>query len=418
MTIRFARFASPLLLIAAAATAAAAEHKAAEEEKPAATHAAKPEMPAKGETPAKGEATAKGEAAGKDESPASADTLSAAEQLKMIKRPSRFKARAKAEAQEAAAGERTADGEHFALNPTPPLPVRPPVAIPKPLHPAHETHARTKPKWIRAAHVAPEAAAEHKPLPAKETANPIVPVALLTTAAPMTGIPGSPAHAPHWTYEGATGPNVWAQLSPEFATCATGSRQSPIDIREGIKLELEPVQFEYRQSGFQVIDNGHTIQANVAAGNYMRVMGRRFQLVQFHFHRPSEELIDGRPAEMEVHMVHKDPDGKLAVVAVLLERGTRQAAIQQVWNNLPLEKNEEVAAGSRIDPTQLLPENRKYYAYMGSLTTPPCTEGVLWIVMKQPVQASSDQLDLFARLYPMNARPVQATAGRLIKESN
>jgi carbonic anhydrase len=408
MTPRFAHIAVPLLLCAAAAVGAA-EHKPVEEDKPAGAHAAKNESPAKGETAARDASAAKDDAA---ESP------SAAEQLKMIKRPSRFKARAKADAEAADAGELTADGQHRALNPTPRLPVRPPVTIPKPLHPVQDAHPPRKPKWIRAAHVAPESMADRKTPTAKEPPAVITPVALVAPPIPAVGAIPLPGHAAHWTYEGTTGPNTWAQLSPEFATCATGSRQSPIDIREGIKLDLEPVQFEYRQSGFQVIDNGHTIQANVAPGNYMRVMGRRFQLVQFHFHRPSEELIDGRPAEMEMHMVHKDPDGRLAVVAVLLERGTRQAAIQQVWNNLPLEKNEEVAAASRIDPNQLLPDNRKYYAYMGSLTTPPCTEGVLWIVMKQPVQAASDQIDLFARLYPMNARPVQATAGRLIKESN
>ena len=248
----------------------------------------------------------------------------------------------------------------------------------------------------------------------------MAPVAMLVPGAPaaLSGVRPDAGHPPHWSYEGASGPAAWAQLSPEFAKCGNGTRQSPIDIREGIKLELEPIQFEYRQSAFQVIDNGHTVQASVSPGNFMRLMGRRFQLIQFHFHRPSEELIDGRPAEMEMHMVHKDSDGKLAVVAVLLERGIRQPVIQTVWNNLPLEKNEEVAASTRIDPNQLLPENRKYFVYMGSLTTPPCTEGVLWVVMKQPMQLAPDQIELFARLYPMNARPVQAAAGRLIKESN
>ncbi len=229
---------------------------------------------------------------------------------------------------------------------------------------------------------------------------------------------GAPAHAAHWTYGGESGPQAWAEMSPDNAKCATGERQSPIDIRGGLQLDLEPVQFEYQSSGFNVLDNGHTVQVNVGTGNAIRVLGRRYELVQFHFHRPSEERIDGRAFDMVVHLVHKDMDGRLAVVAVLLDRGSAQPIVQTIWNNLPLEKGEEVPARSTIDLKQLLPEDRRYYTYMGSLTTPPCSEGVLWMVMKQPVQISPAQIAVFSRLYPMNARPVQSAAGRLIKESN
>ncbi len=244
-------------------------------------------------------------------------------------------------------------------------------------------------------------------------------VALATVAvAEKATEPAAHPHTLHWSYEGEAGPQAWAKLSPEFAKCGNGERQSPIDIRDGMKLDLEPITFEYRPSNFKVIDNGHTIQANVGGWNAMRVMGRRFRLVQFHFHRPSEEAIDGRQFEMVVHLVHKDSEGRLGVVAVLVEGGARQPAIQAVLNNLPLEKGEEVPAATNLDLTQILPENKKYFTYMGSLTTPPCSEDVLWIVMKQPVQASADQLNLFSRMYPMNARPIQAAGGRTIKESN
>jgi len=224
-------------------------------------------------------------------------------------------------------------------------------------------------------------------------------------------------HAVRWAYAGETGPAAWGGLRPEFTACARGQRQSPIDIRGGIAVELDPVQFDYRPSTFGVIDNGHTVQANVAPGNTIQVMGRRYELVQFHFHRPSEERIDGRQFEMDVHLVHKDPEGRLAVVAVLLERGAAQPVVQAVWNNLPLEKGEEQPAAALLDISQLLPADRGYYTYMGSLTTPPCTEGVTWMVMRQPVTVSPAQLDIFARLYPMNARPVQSASGRLIKQS-
>ncbi len=222
----------------------------------------------------------------------------------------------------------------------------------------------------------------------------------------------------HWSYQGATGPEHWADLDPANAACAIGQRQSPIDIRGGVKVDLEPITFDYRAVPFRVIDNGHTVQVNVERGNTITVMGRRYDLVQFHFHRPAEERVDGRVYDMVAHLVHKSADAKLAVVAVLLERGAAHPLIQRVWNNLPLERNEEVPASQPVDLNDLLPADRGYYTFMGSLTTPPCTEGVLWMVLRQPVNVSADQIGIFMRLYPMNSRPLQSAADRLIKESN
>ena len=243
----------------------------------------------------------------------------------------------------------------------------------------------------------------------------------VATQGPTNKIAAKAGHgleAGHWAYQGDAGPQSWGRLKPEFAKCASGARQSPIDIRDGMKLQLEPVQFEYRPSGFRVIDNGHTVQVNLAGGNTIEVMGRRYSLVQFHFHRPSEERVDGRQFDMVAHLVHKDMEGRLAVVAVLLDQGSAHPLVQTVWNNLPLEKGEEIPARAMLDMNALLPAERNYFTYMGSLTTPPCSEGVLWMVMKQPVQISMEQIGIFARLYPMNARPVQSASGRLIKESN
>ena len=224
-------------------------------------------------------------------------------------------------------------------------------------------------------------------------------------------------HDVHWSYAGEGAPDRWGQLKPEFRHCAIGTRQSPIDIRETIKVDLEPIQFDYRLSSFSVVDNGHTVQVNVAPGNTIQLTGRRYELLQFHFHRPSEERVMGRQFEMSAHLVHKDAEGRLAVVGVLLDRGAEQPLVQMVWNNLPLEKNEPAPGVGLIDLQQLLPSDRSYYTYMGSLTTPPCSEGVLWLVMRQPVPVSQDQVNIFSRLYPMNARPLQAASGRLIKES-
>ena len=224
-----------------------------------------------------------------------------------------------------------------------------------------------------------------------------------------------------WDYAGDGSPQHWAELAPENKTCGVGTRQSPIDIRDTIKVDLEKINFDYHSSGFAVLDNGKTVQVNMASGNTLQVMGRSFELQEFHFHRPSEERVNGRQYEMVMHLTHRDADGKLAVVALLIERGPDnkpQAAVQQVWNNLPLERAAPQMASGQIDPMQLLPTDRSYFTYMGSTTTPPCAEDVLWMVMKHPVQLTSAQIAIFARLYPMNARPLQSGSGRMIKESN
>ena len=165
------------------------------------------------------------------------------------------------------------------------------------------------------------------------------------------------------------------------------------------------------------LTNGHTIQVNVAEGQTMRIMERTYMLLQFHFHKPAEERVNGRSYDMVAHLVHKDADGKLAVVAVLMEKGSEHPLIQTLWNNLPLEQGMLVSPAAPIDLNKLLPEKRDYWTYMGSLTTPPCTEDVLWMVMKQPLPVSPEQIAIFGRLYPHNARPVQPSNNRLIKES-
>ena len=273
----------------------------------------------------------------------------------------------------------------------------------------------TNPRIMRVAARSPEPAVAGHAAP-RVRASSAAPAA--APAVPALAAHGAEGHAPHWDYKGEAGPESWGRLKAEFAQCASGARQSPIDIRDGIKVQLDSVQFDYKPSSFRVIDNGHTVQVNVAGGNSIEVIGRRYDLVQFHFHRPSEERINGRQFDMVAHLVHKDAEGRLAVVAVLLDRGSAHAIVQTVWNNLPLEKGEEVPARATLDLAALLPVDRSYYTYMGSLTTPPCSEGVLWMVMKNPVPISPEQIAVFSRLYPMNARPIQSVSGRLIKESN
>ena len=236
-------------------------------------------------------------------------------------------------------------------------------------------------------------------------------------AAVIAAAPPPPANGTYWTYEGEFGPANWSKINAGWNKCNGGARQSPIDIRDGIKVELEQIAFDYRPSSFSVQDNGHTVQVRLGGGNYLSVAGRTYELQQLHFHRPAEERVNGKSYEMGIHLVHKDVEGHVAILALMLQRGRPQPAVQTVWNNLPLEKTDTFTPSIVFDPNDLLPERRDYYTYMGSLSEPPCTEGVLWLVMKEPLQASSEQMALFSRLYPLNARPVQASSGRMIKES-
>lgn len=220
-----------------------------------------------------------------------------------------------------------------------------------------------------------------------------------------------------WDYSGEGRPDNWGRLRPEFALCASGKRQSPIDIRDGIRVDQPAIEFGWRPSEFRIADTGHTLRV-ATSGSSLSLLGKRYELVDIQFRRPAEERIDGRGFEMGAHFIHRSVDGRVAIVAVLMEKGPEHPFIQTLWNHIPLERNQEVAPpGVPIDPASFLPADRGYYSYMGSLTTPPCSEDVLWLVMRQPMPVSAEQIATFARLYSGNARPVQPTFGRLIKES-
>ena len=225
---------------------------------------------------------------------------------------------------------------------------------------------------------------------------------------------------PHWTYEGDTGPANWAKLKPEFNACAIGKRQSPIAIDNTSTLQgpAEPIAFDYRASGGTVVNNGHTIQVDLTPDNGLVVRGSSYQLLQFHFHHPSEEQVNGKTFPMVAHLVHKNSDGQLAVVAVLLTAGAANPVIETVWKHMPLDANDRVRLpGALLNLNELLPKDQRYYQFMGSLTTPPCTEGVLWMVLKTPVTLSASQIRLFGQLFPNNARPVQGVNGRPVREA-
>jgi len=218
----------------------------------------------------------------------------------------------------------------------------------------------------------------------------------------------------HWSYDGKEGPTHWGELSKDYAACSVGQLQSPINITGVKKAKLEKIKFNYKLSPLGIVNNGHTIQVNMAEGSSIKLGDHTFKLVQFHMHTPSEEQVDGKPYDMVIHLVHKDDQGHLAVIAVLLKKGKENKALEPVFANMPATEGSVDAKGASIDAKKLLPRSKAYYSFDGSLTTPPCSEGVKWMVLKQPAEISAAQLDQFKKLYSHNARPIQATHGREI----
>ena len=216
-----------------------------------------------------------------------------------------------------------------------------------------------------------------------------------------------------WGYTGSGAPDQWGNLDPAFALCGQGVNQSPINLTGFIEAELEPIDFKYSGLTTEILNNGHTIQVNHASGSSINLGGKSFELKQFHFHAPSENLIDGESFPMEAHFVHVAKDGSLAVIGVMYQTGEMNSALEMLWQQMPLKAGAKVALASQVKADKLLPENRDYYRFNGSLTTPPCTEGVLWMVMKEPVSVSRNQVEAFAHLmHHPNNRPVQQVNAR------
>lgn len=242
---------------------------------------------------------------------------------------------------------------------------------------------------------------------------------VLAALALVVGAPVAQEHAgPRWSYRGSDGPDHWGELDKTFSTCQLGRRQSPIDIRATTPADLPPIQFAYQRTPLHIVNNGHTIQVNYSPGSFITVGDKQYQLTQFHFHHPSEERIKGKRFEMVAHLVHASPDGAVAVVAVLLDAGAANPVIARLWQHLrshegPEQKIDDV----QIDATGLLPHDRRYYTFTGSLTTPPCTEGVTWFILKTPLRISQSQADAFGKIYPHDARPIQPLNGREVLES-
>lgn len=241
-----------------------------------------------------------------------------------------------------------------------------------------------------------------------------VALALGLSVGVYSGAKASETAHPHWTYEGEHGPGHWGSMSHEYAACAGGKKQSPVDIKGAEDKDLTDIVFNYKPSKINIVNNGHTIQVNYDKGSSIKVNGMEYQLVQFHFHDPSEHTVGGKSYAMELHLVHKNDKGELAVVGVLLESGKEDKAYGAVFANMPKKADEKKELKETVDAASLLPRTKTYYTYTGSLTTPPCTEGVTWLVLKTPVQVSEAQIKAFKAIVGVNNRPIQPVNERKI----
>lgn len=230
------------------------------------------------------------------------------------------------------------------------------------------------------------------------------------------GLASCKKHA-DWGYTGSKGPQNWGKLATEYATCDSGKKQSPVNIISAVDIDLPVIAFDYAKTSQEILNNGHTIQISFGTGNSITISGKSFELKQFHFHAPSENQVDGKSFPMEAHFVHASKEGKLAVVGVFIERGAKNEELEKAWKGMPKNAGEKGKLESEISALKLFPVSRDYYRFEGSLTTPPCSEGVEWMVMKKTVQASADQIKKFSDLmkHPTN-RPVQKINERKISQ--
>jgi len=222
-----------------------------------------------------------------------------------------------------------------------------------------------------------------------------------------------------WDYEGKRGALVWSKLDPAYKACSEGHEQSPIDIR-GARLNraLQPIEFHYKASPVTLENTGNTVRIYPEPGSYIVAGGVRYDLVQFHFHHPGEEAVKGKLTDMDIHLVHKSADGKQAVIAIRLSEDIAtppNAVLSALWPHLPKTPGASEKITDFVNPGGLLPQDRGYWTYMGSLTAPPCTEGVRWFIFEQEITMSRDQLRAFGALYKINSRPLQDPHGRHIE---
>lgn len=232
------------------------------------------------------------------------------------------------------------------------------------------------------------------------------------SAAMAQSAPHAP-HAPHWEYDGDRGSTKWGELDSKFRACAVGSEQSPINLTQAIRARIDNLSIDWKPQAFEVVNNGHTIQANVKEGSGLAIGKARYELKQFHFHTPSEHAVDGKRTAMEAHFVHAAADGRLAVLGVLMIAGKRHKGFSEIMQVAP-RKEGETKLKTVLDPASFLPKNRDFYRYEGSLTTPPCSEVVDWNVFDRTIEVAEADIESFRAVFPMNARPLQQLNRRFL----
>ncbi len=268
---------------------------------------------------------------------------------------------------------------------------------------------------------------EHRrPLYRRAAAGCVLTLSLLLAAVPGpaearkgAGFFPSSGSEPDWGYTGEQGPAHWGGLAPEFALCGSGKEQSPVNIEYSRRYRGPPLGFHYRSIVLSIENDGHTIRVNYSPGSHLRVDGHRYELKEFHFHTPSEHRIHGISADMVAHLVHQDAAGKFAVVAIPFKAGVRPSSLLgKIWRHLPEQPGGRYYdRQSGINATFLLPPDRSYFAYQGSLTTPPCTEGVRWFVLQDPVEIEASYIERLRLLIGSNVRPLQPLNGREVLSS-
>jgi carbonic anhydrase len=220
----------------------------------------------------------------------------------------------------------------------------------------------------------------------------------------------------HWGYTGHEGPENWGNLDAKYKMCEIGLNQSPVNITSSIEADLAPIGFNYTTGAKEILNNGHTVQINVENGNDITIDGKKYNLIQLHFHTPSENQINNKSFPLEAHFVHADKDNNLAVVAVMFEEGLENKQLAKIWANMPMKKDEKVDGKDKLDNlNDLLPKEQSYYRFNGSLTTPPCSEGVKWLVLDTPLTISKEQVEQFSHaVHGKNNRPIQPIKARII----
>jgi len=217
-----------------------------------------------------------------------------------------------------------------------------------------------------------------------------------------------------WSYDGADSPSHWGQLNGAFRACGDGSQQSPIDLQDPIAARLPPAKVHWRPTPLSVVNPGFNMALNPEPGSFMVLDGRRFDLLAVHFHQPGEHKLAGQGFPMSVHAVHRHANGDLAVLGLLVVEGAANPVLQPLWATLPLSRGQRARSDTIVRLPDLLPRRRDQYRYAGSLTTPPCTENVNWVLMVDPIELSKEQLSAYVSAFPPHARPVQPLNRRYV----